>query len=162
MTELDQAFADNRKHVDAFIAALEPARAAWSVPVRTGKWSPAQVAEHIVLSYREAGLLARGDPSGFPRAPRLVQPIIRIFFRRILTKGTFPKSKTFGNLTPLEGAASVEAAATRIRDALAECETCFRSLRGPLQHPAFGAVPPADYVKFLGFHTRHHQGQLRA
>lgn len=161
MGDLEAALADNRADAERFIAALDGTASHWAVPVRPGKWSPAEVSEHIRLSYKEGAQLARGDQSGFPRAPAPLRPIIRLFFRRILKRGTFPKSRTFKSLTPLAGAPDPTVAADAIRTALADCEAAFRALRGPLAHPAFGAVDPADYMRFLGYHTRHHQGQLR-
>jgi len=111
MRDLDAALAENAKQVEHFIAALPGVRDSWNVPVRKGKWSPAQVAEHIALSYRETTALARGDASGFPRVPALLRPLIRsLGFKRVLKTGTFMKSRTFQSLTPLQGPATPEEA----------------------------------------------------
>jgi hypothetical protein len=161
MRDLDAALAENAKQVEHFIAALPDVRDSWNVPVRPGKWSPARVAEHIALSYRETTALAQGDASGFPRVPALLRPLIRsLGFKRVLKTGRFMKSRTFKSLTPLQGPPTPEDAATKIRAVQAEFEASFKALRAQLQHPAFGTVEPADYVRFLGFHTVHHERQL--
>ncbi len=163
MSDIAAALSENAKQVEHFIAALPGVRDTWNVPVHPGKWSPAQVAEHIVLSYRETTALAGGDMSGFPKVPALLRPLIRsLGMKRVLRTGTFMKSRTFKSLTPLAGPATPEEAAVQIRAAVGEFESSFKALRGRMEHPAFGAVEPADYVRFLGFHTVHHERQLSA
>ena len=52
MTELETAIADNRVAVDEFIAEARGIdAAAWTAPRGEGRWSPAQIAEHLAIVY---------------------------------------------------------------------------------------------------------------
>jgi hypothetical protein len=50
MQTLDVVLAANRSAVDDLIAAAERATPNWTTPRAPGKWSPAQVAEHVARS----------------------------------------------------------------------------------------------------------------
>ena len=108
--------------------------------------------------------MAAGRPSKFPKLPAVVHPIVRgLLFKRVLQKGAFPKAKTnkamnptSGPATPTEGRARLEAA-HRTFD-----EACRQIASGGerMQTTIFGAVPVADYVRFMELHTRHHGKQM--
>ena len=163
MSDLAAAIGQNRAHVEHFIATMLAVRGTWTTPVRPGKWSPAEVCEHIVLSYRKAAALVRGEASDFPKAPRLLRPLIRnLAFDRVIKRGAFMgRARTFKAITPDAVAASPDDAVEQLREAVAECETALETLgETALAHPMFGAVPAADYLRFLAVHTLHHQKQL--
>jgi hypothetical protein len=164
--ELDAALAMNRARVEEFIAAALSQGATWTTPVRPGKWSPGEVAEHIAMSYRQTtNLIGGSGDAGFPRLPAPLRPLIRrLGFQPVVRTGRFGRPvRTFKSLTPVDVAKSPQEAAERIRAALAEFESVVRGHHGPtIKHPSFGNVSLADYVAFLGYHTTHHQGQLTA
>ena len=165
MSDLATAISENRARVEHFIAAMLAAPGGWTTPVRPGKWSPAEVCEHIVLSYRKTVAIVRGDAPGYPRVPRLLRPLVRkLVMELVIKRGAFMgRTRTFDALTPLAVTAHAGEGVERLREAVAECETVLRSLgETPVPHPMFGAVPAADYLRFLAVHTRHHQSQLTA
>lgn len=163
MSDLAAAIGENRAQVEHFVATVLAERGAWTTPVRPGKWSPAEVCEHIVLSYRKTVALVRGDAAGYPEGPRLLRPLLRrVLMNRVIKRGAFMgRAKTFEALTPGDVTARPNDGVERLREAVAECETALRALgQTPVEHPMFGAVPAADYLRFLAAHTRHHRSQL--
>ncbi len=69
MSTLEEALEANREAVRGLVAAGERSGARWSVPRAEGKWSPAQVTEHVALSLEESANLVAGRPSKFPKLP---------------------------------------------------------------------------------------------
>lgn len=163
MADLRTALDANQQAVEAFLAAARGVPAAqWSVPQAAGKWSPGQVAEHLALSYEAAGDVLRGRASG-PGAPRLLRPLIRTFLLRpILRLGRFPAaSKSPAVLRPGESVAAASVLLDRLQAAAAAFENDASAARHPvIDHPAFGRLPLADFVRLQEIHTRHHRGQL--
>lgn len=160
------ALAENRARVEEFIAQARTTAATWTTPVRPGKWSPAEVAEHITISYRQtAGLMKDGVSDGFPKLPALLRPLVRrIAFAPVLKTGRFARPvKTFKSLTPEHPPATPDEAAARLLATLDAFEAAVRAMPADtVRHPAFGTISAADYVLFQAHHTRHHQAQLTA
>ncbi len=163
MPDINAALADNHAAVDDLIAAAERSESVWTAPRAPGKWSPSQVVEHVALSLEQAGNAAVGLPSDFPTAPRLVRPLIRVMFRRMLRKQWFPKGKTVAGFDPSVGPATPAEARVRLEGATTkfdkECRTCAAD-GGKVASTVFGTVPLEDYVKFQALHTRHHIKQM--
>ena len=104
MAGLDDALTLNRDAAQRFLAtarAVPPER--WVTPVAPGKWSPAQIVDHVATSTEVA-------PEGDPRRQ--------------------------GHGLDLAG-------------------------RRAFEHGFFGRVKVADYIRFNGLHTRHHEQELR-
>ena len=95
MNDLNAAIADNHKAVDEFTATARAIDAAgWSLPRAEGKWSPAQLVEHIALTYEYSRAVLNNNAPG-PSAPRFLRPLVRIFFvNPVLKHGRFkPNAK---------------------------------------------------------------------
>ena len=79
MTELETALAENRAAVEEFVAAgraLDAAR--WRAPVGEGKWTPAQIAEHLAIIYEYNRKVMVGTAPGVPWLLRpILQPLLR-------------------------------------------------------------------------------------
>src|SRR3954447_7125764 len=90
MSYLDAAIADNHQAVDEFTAAARAIDATrWTLPRAAGKWSPAQVVEHIALTYEYSRAVLNHTAPG-PSAPRLLRPLVRRFFvNPVLKRGSF-------------------------------------------------------------------------
>jgi hypothetical protein len=160
---IDAALTASRDAADQLIANAASCGRAWDSPCAPGKWSPSQIVEHITRSYEASANVAAGQPSAFPSIPRVVHPLFRIVFRRILRRGVFPKGKTTKAMNPAIGAATPSDARTRLIAAHERFEALCRSVaaRGmPLNTPMFGAVAVADFVRFMELHTRHHDRQI--
>jgi len=163
--ELEAAIAQNRARVDEFIAATHAVAGTWTTPVHPGKWSPAEVAEHIHIAYTASADLARDAKSAFPNFPFFLRALARkMAFEFVMKNGRFPRRvKTFKSFVPMDLAQTPEAAAGRLRAAVASFEAAVRA-RGdrPIRHPVFGTVSGSEWVIFEGHHTKHHEAQLGA
>ncbi|MCH7717020.1 MAG: DUF1569 domain-containing protein [Gemmatimonadetes bacterium] len=163
MPDITAALADNRAAVDDLIAAAEKSESVWTTPRAPRKWSPSQVVEHVALSLEESANVAAGVPSKFPSLPRLIRPVVRLVFRWILRRQSFPKGKTpkpfdpaAGSATPAEARVRLEEAATKFDQ---KCRTCAAG-GGAVASTVFGTISVDDYVRFQALHVRHHMKQL--
>jgi len=165
VTSIDTALAASRAASEQLLADADAAAAGWATPRAPGKWSPSQIVEHVARSYEGAVHMAAGMPSAFPRLPVLIHPFLRIVFRRLLRKGAFPNGRTTKAMNPLVGPATPADGRARLAAAHDRFEAACRDLaaRGaPMRTTMFGAVPVADFVRFLEIHTRHHARQIGA
>jgi hypothetical protein len=165
MPDLNAALAANRAATDELIAIAERSASTWTTPRAPGKWSPAQVTEHVARALEEAANCIAERPSKLPTLPRLIRPVAGWMFRRILRTGSFPKAKTNGAMNPVATSpavpANAAAARERLESALASFEREARARAGrTFAHTAFGVVSVEDYVRFTELHTRHHMKQI--
>ena len=162
MNDLETVLAANRAAVDDLMATAE--RAEWDTPRAPGKWSAAQVVEHVARSFEEAANAVANRPTKLPTLPRFVRPIAGWLFRGVLRTGRFPKSKTSRALNPMSSDATPSTAAEgrkRLDAALALFEQECRARAGlPVHHISFGRISVEEYVRFAELHTRHHTGQI--
>jgi uncharacterized damage-inducible protein DinB len=152
----------------AVAAILERARAIpadkWTVPRAPGKWSPAQVIEHVTKSYEGHRQMAQG--AELPAAaPWLMQWAARTFFLpRMFKLGDFPgksqlKSPPFILPSDVPAPASellprLEAAASGLEQDLA------RAGDRKVKHPFFGPLTAGEMLNFVVVHTNHHRPQV--
>jgi len=165
MADIDALLASNRAATDELIAVAERSASRWSTPRAPGKWSPAQLTEHVARSLEEAANCIAERPSKLPTLPKLIRPVAGWMFRRILRTGKFPKAKTNRAMNPESTAPAIPAnpaeARTRLQTAQATFEREARARAGrTFTHSAFGEVAVEDYVRFTELHTRHHTKQL--
>jgi hypothetical protein len=167
MSDLDASLTANRSAVDELITVTERAQPNWNTPRAPGKWSPAQVAEHVARSLEEGANVMAGKPSKLPTLPSFIRPIAGWMLRRTVRSGKFPKAKTNRAMNPERTSPTIPAspaeAKARLQSALAtferECRTRVASGR-PVESPAFGTVAVEDYARFTELHTRHHTKQI--
>lgn len=94
MADINSALNASKDAIEQLIVAGEGARAAWTSPRASGKWSPSQIVEHVARSLEESANMAAGRPSKFPKLPGVVRPIVRgLLFNRVLRKAAFPKRR---------------------------------------------------------------------
>jgi hypothetical protein len=165
MADLTSALQTHHQAVEAFLTtagAVPPER--WTVPRAPGKWSPGQVADHLAVAYEvNRGVLHPTVPAR--GAPRLLRPLLRVFLLNpVLRRGAFiPGSKTPKMLEPSASPARPEELLARLRAAANAFEAdaaVNTSASATLDHPFFGRLPLADFVRFQEIHTRHHHGQV--
>ena len=163
MPDITASLTDNRAAVDDLIATAERSASVWTTPRSPGKWSPSQVVEHVARSMEESANVAAGVPSKFPSLPRLIRPVVRLIFRWILRRQSFPKGKTPKPFDPATGSATPAEARVRLEEATTkfdqECRTCAGD-GGAVESTVFGTIPLDDYVRFQALHVRHHTKQL--
>lgn len=168
MLTLDAAIAGNADASRRFAAAVERMPpGAWATPIAAGKWTPAQITEHVAIAFEVAGRALRGE-SGIPGLPRIVRPLVRsLFLRRVLKTKAFPRNakgpKVFApSASPPPAPQVIE----RLRRAESELEAAVNALRNEgrstIEHPAFGRISVEEYLELNAIHTRHHMAQLPA
>lgn len=159
--------AEHRSAADSFLragrAVPEPA---WTRPVAAGKWSPAQIAEHVRLSFevltRE---LVEGTGMRVVVSPWKRFLFRRLFLNRIVRTGRFPRGiRAPREARPVAPPATRSEALRLVEAAAADFEGACANVADPrsrrLTHPYFGRVPLPLACRFLARHTRHHQDQL--
>jgi hypothetical protein len=164
MQDLDDSLAAARAAVEAMIQTVSHAATQWAAPPAPGRWSPAQVVEHVALALEASADDIAGRPSRFPNLPRPIRFLARtFFFDRVLRTGAFPKGKTnpamnpaSGPPTPAAGVARLEAAWERLS---ATCATAAAQ-NHQMTSTLFGRVRLVDYIRFQTQHTQHHHRQL--
>jgi hypothetical protein len=166
MSALDDALAANRAAAKQFLAtARAVAKEKWAAPIAPGKWSPAQITEHVALSTEVALKAIKGDKS-MGSIPRFLRWLPRkLGFDPTIKKGRFPeKQRGPAIFKPSDAHANYEISAARFDRAIADLESQVRELakagKYAFEHSFFGRVAIADYVKFNALHSEHHERQL--
>lgn len=165
MTDVAEALRQNRMAADELCAAADGARAGWEVPRARGKWSPAQVVEHVTRALQQSAHELRGEPSLFPKFPGFLQPVMRgLFFNWILRRGRFPRgTRTNKAMDPEKGSPTPAEARARVDAAIRDLEQAVKARPAgtqPVHSGAFGSVALPDYLIFQAIHTRHHRPQI--
>jgi hypothetical protein len=154
-------------HRDAATAVLATAAGVppeqWSRPVAAGKWSPAEITEHLRLT--TAALRQEIESGGGMRIrtswPRRL--LLRaIFLGRILSTGRFPAgAKAVREIQPRGGPfdqtetiRGLDAELRRFEAALAEHP------RARMTHPIFGVASASTGLRFCVVHLLHHREQI--
>ncbi len=163
MADVNDALAANRAAFIDLLAAADRSAATWTTPRAPGKWSPSQVVEHVTRGVEEAANIVSGAPS-IPMPPAFLRPLLRLYFKRILKKGVFPKGwKAHKAMDPASGPATPAQARVRLEEALARFDKECRRRADSGQHvmsTGFGTVSVEDFVRFSALHTRHHCKQM--
>ena len=164
MADINTALEASKEAIERLIVTGERCGPAWNAPRAPGKWSPSQIIEHVARSLEESANMAAGRPSKFPKLPAVVHPLLRGFlFTRVLRKGAFPKARTNKAMNPVSGPATAAEGRARLETAHEAFDAACRQLAShgePMRTTIFGAVPVADYVRFMELHTRHHRKQM--
>ena len=148
--------------------ALARATAADLVSAREGKWTAAQILEHLTLAFMgtRAGL-EKALASGELRAKR---PALRQQLARMLVNdaGYFPRVEA-PKLTTPTGSIPAEQARQAITEALAAMDAALTNAEARFgasalvaNHPYFAGLTVAQWRKFHWRHTCHHMRQMRA
>ncbi len=133
-----------------------------------GKWSVAQILEHLTLTFRLnvsalEKALATGDTMA--RRPTLYQRLSR---ELVITVGYFPRAQApvlvtpSGSIPPEEARAAIAAALAALDAALVRAAERFGERTPLLKHAFFAALTVPQWRKFHWRHTCHHMRQVRA
>lgn len=134
-----------------------------------GKWSSAQVLEHLLITYRSTtGVFERLKSStSLPPMPHLTMTQ-RVGILLITVLGYFPegrKAPAFtepkGNIAPENIVAEVVEQLAKMDCAIAQVETMQGSEHPIAAHPVLGPLTAKQWRKFHLVHTRHHMKQVR-
>ena len=131
-----------------------------------GKWSAAQVLEHLYLTYA-------GSVKGFERCLQEGRPMARIPTLRervavfaVTGMGYFPEGRKAPERTVPRGmaeeglVAAMRAQIATMDKLITECETRFGRSTLILDHPALGPLTAREWRKFHLAHARHHMKQI--
>lgn len=133
-----------------------------------GKWSIAQILEHLFLTYKNTTRgLVRCLEKGTPLATRATatQRLATLF---LLSTGYFPPGREAPERTLPRGMAAEEVQQAVFAEILAmsaqldECERKFGVNTKILDHPVLGPLTVKQWRKFHWIHGRHHAKQIRA
>lgn len=157
--------AHTRRLLDQALSGLDPGSA--SARPAEGKWSVAEIVEHLALAYEGTvkgmrRVLESNASMATPPSPRQ-----RLFKFIIVNVGYFPTGRAAPRqvvprgVTLEEAAARARAALEALDLALNEAEARFGPRRKVLNHPILGAFSAQDWRRFHRVHTRHHARQVQ-
>lgn len=151
---------------DALTSATHGMDAAALTRHPEGKWSAAQVLEHLYLTYA-------GSVKGFERCLQEGRPLARsvTFKERLATVlvtelGYFPEGRKAPERTVPRGMAAeevVKAIGEKLAvmdEIITQCETRFGRSTRILDHPVLGPLTARQWRKFHWVHARHHMKQI--
>ena len=166
--KLDQAAADHREAIDAVLRTLETVDPAlWNQPSGPGKWSPAEVAQHLFLSYGPPTAELEGGQGFVVRVAWWKRPLLRWKVLPVILAGGFPRGAPAPReCRPRDAAPDSGEAIRRLREASTVferrlCEAAGRE-RVRLTHAYFGKLTAPQILKLLASHAGHHRKQFPA
>jgi len=139
--------------------------ATWADACRPGKWSAAEIAQHLILSY-EVPLRELGGGAGLALVlPWWKRAALRWTVLPRILAGRFPKGAPAPREvrpkgapgSPAEAAQKLRAAADLFATQLSEAHAA-RPVR--LTHAYFGRLTAPQILKLLAVHASHHRAQF--
>ncbi len=165
MVDLEAVLEAQRTAAAAFkAAALTVSESTWNVPCAPGKWSLAQVVDHVGLCTKVAHD-ALNEKANMGGLPFFLRPLLNCFFLQPVLKKGFPKeSKGPAIFAPARDPMSRGQLCARIDAKVAALEVGARAMvsggKTRFRHGFFGRVDVADYLMFNALHFDHHREQL--
>lgn len=168
----DAATTAAHTHHDAVQSFVSAARAVppaeWERPLADGKWTPAQVAEHLRMTYALVAQQLAGGSGIRVRTPWWLRTVLRWrVLPRILSSGLFPRgARAPREIRPGDGPfdrdqtlSALLTSATVVEDALVRV---WNGSPIRMTHHVFGALDTPTAAQLLTVHTLHHTRQLDA
>lgn len=159
------------EHAAAVADFLDAARAipddAWERPLSSGRWSPAQVAEHVRLAYVIIQNELAGGTGLRIRTPWWLRTLLRWkLLPQILATGKLPAgAKASSEIRPGDGpfprAPLLDALQVAANVAEESIVRRWDERGAGITHHVFGHVELPRAMRFLTVHTAHHTRQLR-
>lgn len=157
-------------HRAALAAFVQRARrvpaAQWEVPRASGKWSPAEITEHLRLSTEKLREEAEGSSSMRLVLPAWKRLLLRLtVLPRILRSGRFPRGAPAPReVRPVSPGLPRDEALGRFEREIARLEAACGATpangRRLLGHPYFGKISLTRFHRLLAVHALHHREQL--
>lgn len=153
--------------LDAFVArAAAVGAAAWNAPAAEGKWTPAQVVEHVRMTYDIAVRELEGGGGLRVRTSWWLRPLLRLkYLRAILASGRVPRGARAPREArpgdgPFDQAATLAALGASSQRFLVLLEPVWHRNGPVLTHHIFGRLGARETLRFMAVHTSHHAQQL--
>ena len=143
-------------------SGMSAAQLAWH---RDGKWSTAQILEHLSLAFSSTSKAmerAVQPGSANARPPNLREWLVTLI---VVKLGYFPTGRQAPEWTHPRG---LEKSVEEIRASLAEMDVRIAEAQAKIGkgivavHPIIGPLTASQWRKFHWEHTRHHMKQVRA
>jgi len=132
-----------------------------------GKWSAAEVLEHLYLTYTGTikgceRCLQEGRPLARPPALRdLISTTVVTGFGFMPGGRKAPERSTPRGMVPQEVANAIATTLVAMDEAIARCEARFGKRTKLMDHPILGPLTARQWRKFHWVHGRHHVKQIR-
>ena len=172
MTTRPQHLADeietHREALGAFIGAAEALPAdAWNARRHGDKWSPAQIAEHLRLSYETVRAEVEGRGGFRVRTKWWQQRLFRFrYLPQILRYGRFPQGVgATREIRPGDGPFDRRELLDALRsegEHFLASATSDRIVNASVTHPYLGKLGLVEGMRFMTQHLRHHHAQIVA
>jgi hypothetical protein len=157
---------DHRAEVRLFLSAVDSVEErSWERPWAAGKWTPAQIAEHVVLYYEVGVRVLAGTHRFRQRVGRVQGWLLRLvllphilFHRTLPLRVRAPKEVVpTGSLTRGELRSRLE----RLTDEFERATIAAEAFRASsLVHPYFGPIRPLRFLRLSAVHLAHHRRQI--
>jgi hypothetical protein len=146
-------------------AAALPAEA-WTTPWQPGKWTPAEISEHLALTYRVfIGEAATGTTMKLKLTPFRRRMLKLLLLPHMLFHRKFPKgARAPREVRPESVTGTRDEALAQLRALGEQFERAAEAARGAgkpgLTHPYFGLIDWNRGMRFCALHIEHHRGQI--
>ena len=158
------------RHSAAARAFEETARSvkpdAWATAVGEGKWSPAQITEHLNRSYQVTLGELRGNTGLRIRTTWLQRQLLRqtvlrsIYRTRQLPRGARAPSEIMPTSVNESQSELLERFSTLAREFDHEVLSKRNRTNGKLTHHVFGEIDLLPGIDFIAIHIEHHHRQI--
>jgi hypothetical protein len=146
-------------------AAALPAQA-WTTPWQPGKWTPAEITEHLAMAYRVfTGEANTGKTMKLKLTPFRRRMLKLLLLPHMLFHRTFPKgARAPREVRPESVTGTREEALAQLRDLGEQFERAAEEARKAgkpgLTHPYFGLIDWNRSMRFCALHVEHHRRQI--
>jgi hypothetical protein len=133
-----------------------------------GKWSSAEILEHLLLAYartseRMRTLLKEDKPDVRSRTFReWVGRLIVLKLGRIPPGRKAPEAVAPKGMLPQEAMASIRKHLVELDGVIDECERRFGGRKNVLVHAVLGPLSMPEWRRFHSVHTQHHMRQIES
>jgi DinB superfamily len=132
-----------------------------------GKWTSAQILEHLFLTYANTNkAIARCLETGAPLATKATmahraKTLVVVGLGYLPSGATAPERATPKGMPTEDVRRSILAEIERMGAGLNDCERRFGARTKIMDHPILGPLTAAQWRKFHWVHGRHHARQIR-
>jgi hypothetical protein len=161
---MDSNLARLRQELEAAIAGMSDLSMA-QAPV--GKWSSAQILEHLFLTYKNthrglARCLEKGTPLVTPATlKQRLGALLVVNLGYMPGGGKAPERAVPRGMPPEEIRETIFAEIQKMESGLNDCEQRFGAGIKIMDHPILGPLTAHQWRKFHWVHGRHHARQIR-